>query len=143
LGRSQESIEKRRAYWRARDKRPERKAAKRVQGRAFYQRHKQSESQRKREFLRNIKREAFNAYGGEFCACCGEREFSFLGLDHEKGGGNRDPRGRALSLYRKLKKEGWPPGFQVLCANCNWGKWVCGGICPHQLRRMLEALDDE
>jgi hypothetical protein len=36
----------------------------------------------------------------------------------------------ALILW--LKKNGFPAGFQVLCANCNHGKRVNGGVCPHK-----------
>ena len=34
--------------------------------------------------------------------------------------------------YKWLRKNGFPPGFQVLCMNCQHGKRMCRGICPHQ-----------
>ncbi len=34
-------------------------------------------------------------------------------------------------LYSWLKKQGYPPGFQVLCHNCNLAKGYYGA-CPHQ-----------
>ena len=31
-----------------------------------------------------------------------------------------------VSFYRKLQKQGYPNGFQVLCANCNLRKALKG-----------------
>ena len=64
------------------------------------------------------------------CACCGEKEIGFLSLDHIHNNGN---------LHRKKTRDviGWairndyPPILQVLCMNCNNGKYRNGGICPH------------
>jgi hypothetical protein len=70
--------------------------------------------------------------------CCGETEPLFLTLDHINGGGNKHRReikesGKGSgSFYEWLKRNGYPPGFQVLCQNCNVGKWRNGGVCPHQ-----------
>jgi hypothetical protein len=79
-----------------------------------------------------------DAYGGRRCACCGETEFLFLSIDHIHGGGNRDRKEKkvsgGLTFYRWLKRAGWPPGFQILCMNCQFGRKHNGGVCPHQLR---------
>ena len=73
-------------------------------------------------------------YGSE-CACCGETERLFLTVDHINNDGNehrkKDPVGRA-TIYRWLINHGFPPGFQILCMNCNQGKHRNGGICPHK-----------
>jgi hypothetical protein len=73
-------------------------------------------------------------YGNE-CACCGETERLFLTVDHINNDGNehrkKDPTGRA-TIYRWLINRGFPPGFQILCMNCNQGKHRNGGICPHK-----------
>lgn len=74
------------------------------------------------------------AYGGYRCACCGETEPLFLQLDHTNNNGNVHRKQEGISgsrLYRDLIKQGFPPGFQVLCANCNHGKHRNGGVCPH------------
>jgi len=35
-----------------------------------------------------------------------------------------------MKMYRWLKKQGYPKGYQVLCFNCNFASaW---GVCPHQ-----------
>jgi hypothetical protein len=68
---------------------------------------------------------------GESCACCSETQVKFLTIDHIKGGGNKHRKEiKNASLYRWLKKNGYPKGFQTLCWNCNCSKghW---GECPH------------
>jgi len=82
-----------------------------------------------------LKEETFEAYGGIFCSCCGETHLSFLTLDHIDGGGNEMRRKNKLNgstaVYKWLKDRGYPPGYQVLCFNCNVGKYINGGVCPH------------
>jgi hypothetical protein len=78
----------------------------------------------------------YAAYGGYVCRCCGETEPLFLDLDHIYNDGARDRKSRKWhgteGLYRWIIKQCFPPIFQVLCRNCNWGKYRNGGICPHQ-----------
>lgn len=82
-------------------------------------------------YLRRLKIEVITAYGGK-CACCGVAELAFLTIDHIKGGGGRHRR-MIGNLYRWLKRHGFPKGdFQCLCFNCNCGRKVNGGICPHK-----------
>lgn len=80
-----------------------------------------------------LKLDAFDAYGGARCACCGETAIEFLQLDHVHNDGAVD-RKRGLvggAIYRWLKNHGYPIGFQVLCANCNFAKGL-HGYCPHK-----------
>lgn len=85
-----------------------------------------------------LKVEVFKAYGGAICACCGEKELKFLCIDHInndrpeqcKEMGWKNP--SADRLYSWLKRNKFPKGYQVLCWNCNRGKWANGGICPHK-----------
>jgi len=74
-------------------------------------------------------------YGGYKCACCGETEPKFLSIDHINNDGAKHKREFNLrtgdEVYRWLVKNGFPPGFQVLCMNCNWGKRFNGNVCPH------------
>lgn len=91
--------------------------------------------QRQREYQQRIKLEALSAYGGSVCACCGERNPMFLTLDHinNDGAAHRKANGTAGSTtYRWLRNNGYPPGLQVLCYNCNCGKQANKGICPHK-----------
>lgn len=84
-----------------------------------------------------LRAEVFAAYGGNRCACCGETEPMFLTIDHVENDGAKMRREGVHSrggtqFYQWLRKNGFPPGFQVLCMNCNLGKHRNGGICPHQ-----------
>jgi len=80
----------------------------------------------------------FNAYGGYKCACCNEKEQSFLTIDHIKNDGASHRRelqtkiGKGgTSFFQWLVTNNFPLGFQVLCRNCNWGKHANYGVCPH------------
>lgn len=75
---------------------------------------------------------------GPCCACCKELNILLLTVDHINNDGNVDRRpngsrytGRAL--YRKVINEGFPDKYQILCYNCNMGKFRMGGICPHKI----------
>ena len=70
--------------------------------------------------------------GKRVCKCCGVSEIKFLTMDHTNGGGNKHRSTMKWSdLYQWLISNGLPDGFQVLCFNCNMGRSVNGGICPH------------
>ncbi len=83
---------------------------------------------------RQSQKDAILDHYGRFCACCGEDEPVFLSLDHINGDGaahRRETRKRSgASMYALLIREGFPPGFQVLCFNCNFAKRT-GNACPH------------
>ncbi len=92
-----------------------------------------------RVFAENLKREVFSHYGGFRCACCGDCHEVFLNIDHVNNDGAAHRRAALKgkggeSLYRWLKKQGFPAGYQVLCFNCNFAKWRLGK-CPHQTER--------
>jgi len=86
-----------------------------------------------RKTLAKLREQVIQAYGGPECVCCGETERAFLCIDHVRGGGYKHRKEIGTgSLYRWLRKNGFPPGFQVLCFNCNMGKVLNHGICPHE-----------
>ena len=68
-----------------------------------------------------LRREVLSAYGGR-CACCGEANFLFLVLDHTNGDGQKDRAQFGSDTYRRARTGGYPPNYQVLCANCNQAK---------------------
>lgn len=90
---------------------------------------------RERERVRRmvLKDAAYTAYGGYRCACCGEAERSFLSIDHVNNDGHAHRKliGNA-KIYRWLRDNGYPEGFQVFCMNCQFGKRMNKGLCPHQ-----------
>jgi len=89
-------------------------------------------------YRQKVKDETFAAYGGYTCACCGiSYSHEFMCIDHINGGGNKHREELGVwgdTLHRWLKRNNYPPGFQVLCANCNQAK-SRHKECPHQLNR--------
>lgn len=84
-----------------------------------------------RTYNKLLKIKAFEAYGGCRCACCGETELVFLTLDHVNNDGATHRRRLGHTTpYSHLRRMGYPPGFQVLCFNCNFAKQF--GPCPHK-----------
>ncbi len=88
-----------------------------------------------RKYNRELKIEVMEHYGGCRCACCGETTIEFLQIDHVNGNGSKHRKeiGGGNKMYKWLKRNGYPSGFQVLCANCNFAKGK-NGICPHKRR---------
>lgn len=87
-----------------------------------------------------LKNQVFEHYGGHKCSCCGETIKEFLMLDHIYNDGAEHRRevfgprrssGSSRTLYLWIIRNDFPPMFQILCANCNWGKRITG-VCPHQ-----------
>lgn len=88
-------------------------------------------------YNKKIRIEAFIAYGGPTCACCGETQYEFLTLDHKNGGGNahRERVGGVYQVFLELRRQGWPPGYRVLCWNCNAAN-AYHSVCPHQRKEL-------
>jgi len=119
--------------------------------RRYYRGHKAEKKVDGAARYRKLKDELFSAYGGYICSCCGETEPMFLTIDHEDGNGadhrrSMTAKGRnyrdatGYKTYRWLKNNGYPPGFRVLCANCNHGSHRNGGVCPHQRSEGSETI---
>lgn len=89
-----------------------------------------------REYRLRIREEALKAYGG-FCVNCGESRLPLLTLDHIDDNGAEHRRETntkgGWNFYRKMRQQGWPPGLQVLCYNCNCAKQFAGHM-PRQPR---------
>lgn len=63
----------------------------------------------------------FEVYGGAQCRHCGETKPQFLEIDHIHNNGNllRKADSRHTKIYRWLRLNNYPDGYQILCANCN------------------------
>jgi hypothetical protein len=73
------------------------------------------------EFYKQLRSEALLHYSQEMtCQRCGFSDERALSIDHIKGDGKhrRNPMNSGYALYQRLRREGFPEGFQVLCANC-------------------------
>lgn len=96
------------------------------------------EAQKRRDITMRTK--IFGHYGTS-CVCCGEDTLLLLTLDHIDNNGSehrksisttREYTGR--TFYRWLLKNGFIDGLQTMCWNCNVGKQLNGGVCPHKER---------
>jgi hypothetical protein len=82
--------------------------------------------------------EVFSRYcgGTPRCMCpgCGVTFIEFLQMDHVAGDGAAHRKANKIGtggarLWQLLKDQGYPPGFQVLCRNCNGAKFT-RPACP-------------
>ena len=114
----------------------------------FHERLAKKSQQELKEFRKNQCRMAkrrheenkklvFEAYGGAICNCCGETQPEFLSIDHINNDGaehRREIGNSGSRIYQWLRIHNFPEGFQVLCMNCQTGKRINNGVCPHQER---------
>lgn len=92
----------------------------RAQQRAWYRRKKPARDALKAETLEH--------YGRGILACvvCGYYDVRALTLDHIQPIGQQKRRVTGLMFYRILQREGYPSGYQTLCANCQMIKMFVG-----------------
>jgi len=69
------------------------------------------------------------------CAGCNVTELLFLTLDHLNGKGreHREITGWGWKFHLWLKRNKYPAEYRVLCFNCNSGRYLNGGKCPHEV----------
>lgn len=78
-----------------------------------------------------VRNDALTGYGGR-CTCCGTDDRDVLDIDHIAPVWHGLKTGRPLeevggyTFYRRLAREGFPEGYQLLCRNCNWSKRLLG-----------------
>jgi len=93
-------------------------------GKKFRDNHATEEKLRHFEYGQKIKLQIITHYGGK-CACCGESNLMFLTVDHINGGGTEQIKSfSGYGFYRWIINNNFPSGFQVLCHNCNWLKYL-------------------
>jgi hypothetical protein len=92
-----------------------------------------------------VKHQVIEKYGGK-CFCCGESEVLFLTIDHKNNDGFIERKNNNISnmsFYLRLRKEEIREDLQILCWNCNLGKSVNNGVCPHiEIKRKLDNVYD-
>ena len=87
-----------------------------------------------KEWGRALRRQV-NEYLGGKCLHCGFNDPRALQVDHINGGGMAERRSMNMAqtvLYRKILSGA--PGYQLLCANCNWIKRVEQSEAPGRPR---------
>src|SRR5271157_234086 len=83
----------------------------------------------------DTKKKVIDAYGGK-CYCCGETILAFLTVDHPNADGaahRKSIGGGGYPMYLWLIRHNYPKEFRAACWNCNCGRRINGGVCPHQL----------
>lgn len=88
-------------------------------------------------YNKKVRQKAVNKYGGK-CVCCGETELYFLTIDHINNDGAMERKsysdknaGGGTGFFLELIREELRDDLQILCYNCNMGRYINGGICPH------------
>jgi hypothetical protein len=89
-----------------------------------------------KKYKQKLRHDVLVHYSGGLptCSCCGEKHEEFLSIDHinNDGADHRRMIGGRNTIYRWLTNNDFPPGFQVLCMNCNFAKGHNSGGCPHK-----------
>jgi hypothetical protein len=68
------------------------------------------------------RRKVLTHYGNR-CARCGFTDQRALSIDHVEGGGAEHRRNlKSNDICAWLMRNNFPPGFQILCMNCQWIK---------------------
>jgi len=117
-------------------------AEQRARAKSYYELHKEELREPRilysRQYRRDLKLEVLRQYG-TVCYCCQEAIPDLLTIDHIENDGSSHRKklfglnGRAgYRFYLWLKANNWPTGFRTACFNCNQGRYINGGICPHQ-----------
>jgi hypothetical protein len=104
--------------------------------REYHQSHKEQRKKLNSQFLERhphyrqqlrlkYKIEVLTYYGKGKLACveCGESRPLCLSIDHINGGGNKHRKElghKKSNIYRLLKLQGYPEGYQTLCMNCQF-----------------------
>lgn len=102
----------------------------------YYLRKKERFTLYQKEYTKKLKLMAIQYYSGGTmrCTCCPKETINpieFLSIDHIGGGGNQHRKKVGGNMYRWLKANNYPDGFQVLCFNCNLAEGFYGK-CPHK-----------
>lgn len=97
---------------------------------------------RQRAWRHAIKVKVLARYSGNTlkCACCGENTLEFLSIHHINGSGTKHSKRigkRGSGFYLWLIKHNYPPGYGVLCMNCNFAIGHFGK-CPHKESRGVD-----
>lgn len=108
-------------------------------GKIRYSKYKDRLNENMLERYHTLRKKVIELYGNK-CNCCGEDEYSFLALDHIQGDGGkhraeRSNYGVLVDAYETHDTE----RFQILCHNCNIGRQINGGVCPHEIKLQIDV----
>ena len=86
--------------------------------------YKKKERKWDRERRHKLKLDVISHYSNATmkCANCPFSDIRALSLDRIEGGHIKSGLPYGDTLYKRLRKQGYPKGWQVLCMNCQWVK---------------------
>ena len=87
--------------------------------------------QRKLKQRRELRNRVLD-YLGSACSCCGESIRQFLNIDHANGDGSHERKRTHVRRMHEQILAGLRPDLRLLCWNCNLGRELNGGTCPHE-----------
>ena len=99
--------------------------------REYVKRYDETHGIEKKEYRRRynlqLKLQVLTHYGNGRCVCvrCGNDGIKHLSIDHINGGGNKHRNavdGIGNHIYRWLRDNNYPEGYQTLCMNCQFDK---------------------
>lgn len=86
------------------------------------------------------KKIVFDHYGRR-CTCCEDFFIdAFLTLNHKNNDGAAHRKIIGSRIYPWAIRNGFPDFLETNCWNCNCGRRVKGGVCPHEQNRMDSAV---
>lgn len=106
----------------------EHKAERNALSTMWYMQNRDKARRMKRDNCKKIKLEVLTHYSVDDsprCAHCGVTDMDVLCIDHINNDGSKHRKtigAEGFSFYYWLKRNDYPKGFQVLCANCNLKK---------------------
>jgi len=90
----------------------------------YQKKNKDKIAKYKKEYSINLKWQIIEYYSHEknSCANCGLEDFKNLTIDHINGGGIKHRALVGKNIYKWLRDNDYPSGYQVLCFGCNLAK---------------------
>ena len=87
---------------------------------------------KKTRYITKLKLDVISRYSITSSCSCGYSDVRALIIDHITGGGRKHrtttTKSGGWNFYRWLRKNGYPPGYAVLCANCQMKKEITSEI---------------
>lgn len=98
----------------------------------YHQERRKETCEKAKIFRRKAKIDVLTHYSKDgvlACVRCGILDIDVLCLDHIHGGGTQErlrlfKKKSGWTFYHRLRQEGFPEGYQTLCANCNLKKKI-------------------
>ena len=75
-----------------------------------------------------------------FCPGCPCTDWKFIAFDHMGARPKSHKNRSGVALAKTLRNQNYPSRIQLLCHNCNTGKEIFGGICPHHLPKKGQKI---